>query len=635
MFRGLLAGLASIGVAAFLGGCGGGEATTVGTSTTPTLSIQIERASDGTANAPVTVGDPANVVITASANDLVTLSTSVGTLSKTNVTPVNGSATVQLSVSLNDINDGTVTATQANGASAAISFTVGATNLNIGRMNGTTFEAGQLALGATTLSPGGTMQVTAVVWNSTLDAAYDQPINVSFSSACITSGSATVSTPIQAVNGIASTTYKNVNCQGSDTITASISVGGSQKTASGTVTFAAATTNVSSITFVSTNPNFINLIGVGTAQTEVKFKVLNSIGSPVNGVLVNFALNTVVGGLALNNSSGTTQADGTVSTYVNPGSVPTAVRVTATVNGTAISSQSSQLAVTTGIPAQDRISIAVKTHAVESYEYDGVTVPVTAYVADRFGNPAPDNTAITFRTEVNGGAIGATCLTVDGTCGVEWRSQGTRPDDHRVTILATALGEETFLDANANGRYDSGETITDLSEAFVDANENGLRSNTEEFVDFNSNGIFDGPNGLFSGALCNSGCAGNSLHVRASNVIVMSSSTLSLTPSKTTLTLPDSGSDFVQFTLTDQYGQPAPAGTTVTCSVAGSGIAAISAPSSYTVPDSATGPYTFVCTARENLLGCTAGTSTLNVQTTTPRGLTQYFNLVTVNNVCP
>jgi len=642
----LLTGLFSAVVALLVAGCGAGSAGSGGGigGGTPTISITLERASDGQKNVPVTPGEPARVVIRTTTDDLVTLATTVGALSKTSVAPVNGRAEVILSVTLNDTNDGEITAVQSNGATTTAAFNIGAINLSIGRLLSGVFTNGQLEIGQANLSPGGTTQITAVVWENAANAPYSLPINVNFTSTCISTGQSTISSPILAVNGIASTTYKAVNCQGTDVITASISVGGSIKTATGAITFPAAASN--SIEFVEANPDFINLVGVGTSQTEVKFLVRDVIGNPVSNVTVDFALNTTVGGLSLTAFSNQTDASGLVSTYVTPGSVPTAVRVTATVRNTSISTQSSQLSVTTGLPAQDRISVAVGTHAVEALEYDGVTVPITVYVADRYGNPSPDNTAVTFRSEANGGALfPASCLTVDGTCGITWRSQGTRNFDssgtvaapQRITILATALGEESFVDANGNGRYDSGETIRDLPEAYVDNNESGVRDIGEEFVDFNINGVFDNANGLFSGALCNSGCAPqNSLHVRSWNNIIMSSSVPKMVNgSPSALDVRGQTIRSTAYTLYDRYNQPMPAGTKVTCATT---VGAIQTPSSYVLPDSTAGGYPFSCTVKGTgpvpTAGqtCTLVTGAVRVTVETPRGLVSYLPEVQVTD---
>ena len=45
----------------------------------------------------------------------------------------------------------------------------------------------------------------------------------------------------------------------------------------------------------------------------------------------------------------------------------------------------------------------------------------------------------------------------------------------RATVLATAIGEESFTDTNGNGSFDNGEVFADLPERYLDENENGVR----------------------------------------------------------------------------------------------------------------------------------------------------------------
>ena len=49
-----------------------------------------------------------------------------------------------------------------------------------------------------------------------------------------------------------------------------------------------------------------------------------------------------------------------------------------------------------------------------------------------------------------------------------------QPYGGRSTILAYALGEESFVDVNGNDEYDFGETFFDLTEAILDKNEDGV-----------------------------------------------------------------------------------------------------------------------------------------------------------------
>jgi len=101
-------------------------------------------------------------------------------------------------------------------------------------------------------------------------------------------------------------------------------------------------------------------------------------------------------------------------------------------------------------------------------------------------------------------------------------SQEIRPLNGRVTVLAFAVGEESFTDIDGDGlaslvnnfngtseMFDANGAPTDTGEAFLDNNENGKRdaiggsTALEEFEDFNSNGLFDAPDGQYNGVLCN------------------------------------------------------------------------------------------------------------------------------------
>ena len=113
---------------------------------------------------------------------------------------------------------------------------------------------------------------------------------------------------------------------------------------------------------------------------------------------------------------------------------------------------------TTGIPTANSFSLAVGCFNIEGLDLDGVTTDVTARLGDRFQNPVPDGTAVTFTAE--GGNILSQCTTTTnategGVCTVSYRSSNPRPTNGRVTLLAKAIGEESFVDANGNGAFDS------------------------------------------------------------------------------------------------------------------------------------------------------------------------------------
>ena len=384
-------------------------------------------------------------------------------------------------------------------------------------VNAATVTLGALTLGQPSISAYGTSSLSIPVYlNGVLTTT---PISVAFTSPCVTAGKATLTSPVTTILGTAASTYKDNGCgTASDLITATVT----GATASATITVATPAAN--NIQFVSATPAIIGTKTVGAATLSkssiVKFQVVDQNNNGVKGVLVDFSLvpANAPGGIVLSPTSATSDADGYVTTSVTSGTVPTPVWVVATINGSspAITSQSNTLTITTGLPTQNFFSLAVQTHNIEGYEYDGVTSALTIIASDRLGEPVPDGTAINFITE--GCQINpASCTTTNGTCTVTFRSSEYRPINEttlvnpngavaaldgitpitinhdttigpalfvkngRVTILAYALGEESFVDSNGNNMWDSGETFYDLGDLFLDSNENGIwDSNTSQ-----------------------------------------------------------------------------------------------------------------------------------------------------------
>jgi hypothetical protein len=510
----------------------------------------------------------------------------------------------------------TLTTTNTSGGASAVtanSIVAGAAvtsslNYSIG---GSTFSLGPIILPSGVLSAYGTASVSVDVLNN--GVLYTTPISVRFSSACASIGKATLTPTVTTVNGRATASYLDNGCNNrspGDTIIATL-INGVTSTANLPVN----APSIGSIQFVSvitnpvTTPPMITLKGTGgTGRSEtarVTFRVADSAGNPIGNTLVNFSLNTSVGGLSLSSASATSDpATGNVVTNVLSGTVATAVRVTATAG--ALSTQSDQLLISTGIPAQDSMSLSVSTLNIEGGDVDGVSTTLTARVADHFHNPVPDGTAISFTSE--GGSVLPGCNTVvdpakgGSSCTSVLTSQALRPTNGRVTVLAHAIGEEAFTDLNGNGTVDSiNEMIdangipTDMPEAYVDYNENGVRDANEPFFDFNGNGIYDGPDAKYEGVLCTPGaaiCAAQkSIDVRASAVVVFSTSSAIITINNgATIALPPctlAGAGAPRtFTVTvvDLNGNAMPAGTTIAFS-ADNGT--ITSDASITVPNTA------------------------------------------------
>jgi hypothetical protein len=200
---------------------------------------------------------------------------------------------------------------------------------------------------------------------------------------------------------------------------------------------------------------------------------------------------------------------------------------------------------------------------------------VVFQAADHFNNFVPDGTVVYFTTEL--GSINASCTFTDGVCTVTWRSGNPRDsycDDQAPacrkglsTILAFLIGEESFVDFNANGYFDPGDVFdstTDMGEPFRDDNDNGIRDDFEPWWDYNANGLYDGPNGIYNGSLCSDEaedlglCTKELVYVQEATRIVMSGSfadtfTLAAGP----------GTRVVTVTVADVNGNPMPANSTV------------------------------------------------------------------------
>lgn len=378
-----------------------------------------------------------------------------------------------------------------------------------------------------------------------------------------------------------------------------------------------------SINFVSARPSTISIKGTGAGQPEtslVTFQVLSETGEPVVGQTVIFSLDTTVGGITMDAVSATSDASGLVKVNVSAGTVHTTVRVTAsaTAGATMASAGSDSLVISTGLADEDSFSLSATTLNIEGDRYDGVTSSVTARLADRFNNPVPDGTAVSFATE--GGSIQPQCVTAGGACSVIFTSQNPRNIvDHRYTVQATAIGEESFTDLNGNGYFDAGEPYGDLGEAYLDKNENAARdAASEPFVDFDSNGVFDAASGNFTGPLCKSGCdVAKTLNVHQNLIIVMADSAAVVSAMPDPITVAAKGRQAVVVRVQDKAGQNMPAGTIISATTT---YGTLQGDSSFTQLDSTSNAagtaYTFT------LLGADeAGSGTLAVVVTTPKGV--------------
>jgi hypothetical protein len=257
-----------------------------------------------------------------------------------------------------------------------------------------------------------------------------------------------------------------------------------------------------SLAFISSVPEQIFLKGSGfTESSIITFEVRDAAGNPLPNKLVELRLQTGAGGVTMEGRgvesvdplsaspfTQTSNALGRVQVRVNSGTQPTPVRVHAKLSGENIATVSSNLSVGIGLPSQLNFSMAQQTINIEGYNIDNVPNTYTLIAADRSSNPVPIGTTINFVAE--GGQIESNKL-ISQTNGISqatanFVSAQPKPVDGRVTVVAFALGEESFIDKNGNNVYDSGEEFQDLGNIFKDRNYDGLFDATfDEFLGVN------------------------------------------------------------------------------------------------------------------------------------------------------
>ena len=314
-------------------------------------------------------------------------------------------------------------------------------------------------------------------------------------------------------------------------------------------------TGVGTMEFVESVPSIIGVAGAssfGNGVVEdsavVRFRVLTSYGEPVpDGTLVSFTVTGPVGASILQTNSGT--IDGVASTIVRGGRVSGTLRVLAE---TSFDSQvfrtwSAPIAVQSGPPAHRNMTIGLAddTVSMPGFAFNNLDGQVQVSLADRYGNPVPQGTQVYLSTEAgviqaSGSSNELGQVTVDYYTGnpepiflgdqyvdvdpyndgvfrfnQSYRRQVSANTNSQNTILAVVVGEESFVDANGDGIYNTGETIFDLTEPYLDQDSNGSRRGAidtytdddgetitlyqEPFWDYNENGVFDSANGQWDG----------------------------------------------------------------------------------------------------------------------------------------
>ena len=328
-------------------------------------------------------------------------------------------------------------------------------------------------------------------------ASVGSPVNISVTSSCVSLGKATLSPASFTATGTsAAMQYKDNGCgalQSEDKLQASI-VGGS---GSVPLTLRVTAPSASSLAFISASPEVIYLKGSGFTETStLTFEVRDRAGNILPNRSVTLSLLTVTGDVTMEGGTADvvqiSDAAGRVAVRVNSGTLPTPIRVSATLTGVSpvIATVSSNLSVAVGLPSQLNFSMSQKTRNIEGWDIDGTSNTYSIIASDRNGNPVPAGTSINFVTE--GGQVEPIkqIQSVGGLAqtSAAFVSSNPRPADGRVTVTAYALGEESFVDQNGNNRYDVGEPFQDLGNVFKDRLFDGVYDpSVDEFIPTNIN----------------------------------------------------------------------------------------------------------------------------------------------------
>jgi hypothetical protein len=207
-----------------------------------------------------------------------------------------------------------------------------------------------------------------------------------------------------------------------------------------------------------------------------------------------------------------------------------------------------------------------------------------------------------------------------------------------VTVLAFMDGDEAFVDANGNNRFDQGEAFTDQGQPFLDFNESGTFDAGEQKVGDASvpgsgvgNVACPSPSAPLAGDVPNT-CDGvwGPTRIRQQIVIAFSGSTADITNAFSNIS-----ASSVDVTIRDDNRQggapsrnPLPKGTQVIATASGGLNCSVSTVRPATVPNA------LAPTTHRILLSATAGGTcsgaTLNVSTQTPLGTTTLFDPITL-----
>ena len=453
-------------------------------------------------------------------------------------------------------------------------------------------------------------------------------------------------------SGVALASYRAVDasgqlCRGAVTVTANTA--GAPASSGFTLNIQAPVPN--SIAFINATPNNIFVAGSGAnGRSEVKFRVVSSTGSALQGVAVRLSIVDNPGGVGIVASGSLAPVEilsdsaGDVVVSVFSGNRPGPVKLRASlVSDASIFSESQNLSVASGPASQRFMDLAVSTFNIEGWSRSGSNTQLSVRVADRQGNAVEDGTVINFTSE--GGQVASSCTTTRNagisSCAVDLISQNPRPSGGRVSVLAYLEGEKDYVDVDGSNSFTPGDTLIEMGDAFRDDNENNIYdSNIDRFVFPRGGNVACAGSGGASPSQANT-CDGKlRTTVRAQTIILFSSSqpqfsnitlntfdvtstvTVGTTTSVVTRTFAASFS--IDVRSLDNFLLPMPAGTIVSAEALGTVCKVekqFGSPVVNTISTSGNPTQDLSTRFSASLTDCELGRSTLVVNVTSPSGL--------------
>ncbi|MBF0395255.1 MAG: hypothetical protein HQK78_00610 [Desulfobacterales bacterium] len=158
----------------------------------------------------------------------------------------------------------------------------------------------------------------------------------------------------------------------------------------------------------SPNPASINIQGTGgQATSQITFDVKDSQGKAVvDGYRIDFSIDSGPNGGENINPAYAKTSGGQVNTILKSGtkSGPVSIKAVYYYDKTK-STTSSQIKINAGPPVGEGFGLSAQYLNISGLKIAGLKDGITATVADIYGNPVPENTAISFKTYDTGGMV--------------------------------------------------------------------------------------------------------------------------------------------------------------------------------------------------------------------------------------